>query len=353
MLVGRASHALVSSLSLALLPAVVVAQSTELPLSVQVPQMVNLPGETPRLTLRADDSVDAVQLTLTEHGRAVFQRNVGSLKPGAEHPISWRAEPGEHEYSVQVSGKTAAGHAKVAIDVVMDVMRPLEIALARDHVDLESRTLDFTMNNPAGRAQLAIYNASGRAIHEATTEFRGQPAGSRLVVTWPPLAEPIQRMELRIYDASDSWSGHELVPFTVEIPHEDVVFETAKWDIRASELAKLDAAYTAILDAIREHGSDIKARLYVLGHTDSVGSAADNQLLSRRRASEIARYFQQRGGISLPILAQGFGESRLAVPTGDNVDEARNRRAQYILAAQAPLQTDWVTVSSGTGAGPQ
>ena len=46
-------------------------------------------------------------------------------------------------------------------------------------------------------------------------------------------------------------------------------------------------------------------------------------------------------------MAQGFGESRLAVPTADNVDEARNRRAQYILAAQTPVQTDWVTVSPG------
>jgi outer membrane protein OmpA-like peptidoglycan-associated protein len=346
MSVDRTSHAAALMLLLAgAAPAA--AQSAELPLTVNVPQMVNLPGEAPRLTLRADDKVDGVQLTLIEHGRAVLQRSVGSLKPGAEHPISWRAEPGEHEYSVQVSGKTAAGAAKVAIDVVMDVMRPLEVKLARERVDLEERALDFTMNNPAGRAQLTIYNAAGRAIHEATTDFHGQPAGSRLVVTWPELSEPVQRMELRIYDASDSWSGHELVPFTVEIPHDDVVFETAKWDIRGSEQAKLDAAYTAILDAIREHGSDIKARLYVLGHTDSVGSAADNQLLSRKRAAEIARYFQQRGGISLPILAQGFGESRLAVPTGDNVDEPRNRRAQYILAAQTPVQADWVTVSPG------
>ena len=48
-------------------------------------------------------------------------------------------------------------------------MRPLEVNLARQHVNLEARTLEFTMNNPAGRAQLAIYNAAGRAIHEGTT----------------------------------------------------------------------------------------------------------------------------------------------------------------------------------------
>ena len=273
----------IHSLAPAFLLAVVATASAQsapadgLPLTVQVPQMVNLPGEAPRLTLHADDKVDGVKPDPDREGPPLLQRSIGSLQarcrasesPGA--PI--RASTST---ACKSSGKTAAGAAKVAVEVVMDVMRPLDVKLAREQVDIEERTLYFTMNNPAGRAQLTVYNASSRAIHEGTTDLRGRPAGNRLVVTWPELPDPVQRMELRIYDASDSWSDFELVPFTVEIPHEDVVFETAKWDVRASEQPKLDAAYDAILDAIREHGSDIKARLYVLGHTDTVGTAADN-----------------------------------------------------------------------------
>ena len=157
-------------------------------------------------------------------------------------------------------------------------------------------------------------------------------------------------MELRVYDASDSWSDFELLPFAVDIPHEDVVFETARAEIRSAEEPKLETAYDAILEAIREHGADLKARLYIMGHTDTVGSPADNQLLSQRRAAAIARWFTARGGIALPILAQGFGEARPLIKTADNTDEPRNRRAQYVLAAQAPVATDWTVVSTGTAA---
>ena len=154
-------------------------------------------------------------------------------------------------------------------------------------------------------------------------------------------------MVLRGYDASESWAGFELLPFRIDIPHDDVEFETAKWDVRESEKPKLDDAYDKILEAIHEHGRDLKARLYVLGHTDTVGNPADNQRLSQRRARAIAEYCRARGGISLPVMSRGFGESQLAVKTADSVDEPRNRRAQYILAAQAPAAGSWAMVSAG------
>jgi outer membrane protein OmpA-like peptidoglycan-associated protein len=234
--------------------------------------------------------------------------------------------------------------ARSSVETVVTVMRPLQVRLEKNQVDLEERMLFFSINNPAGRAELTIRDALGRTLHEGTTDLARRPPGSRLEVRWPALEEPIAKMELRVFDASDSWSGYELLPFTVEIPHEDVVFETAKWEIRKSEEPKLDAAHEAILEAIAEHGQDLKARLYVLGHTDTVGSPADNMLLSRRRAEAIAQYFHRRGGITVPVLAQGFGESKLLVKTPDNADEAKNRRAQYILAAQAPVATDWIAI---------
>lgn len=333
---------------LAALPCALAAQSaTELPIDVQVLEMVNLPKESPRITLRASERVDTLRVAVLEGGRRVAGRNIAALGPGGSQAITWRAQPGVHEYTVQVSGRGAQGAATVSVDTVVTVMRPLEVQLARQQVDLEERVLFFVLNNPAGRASLTLHGAGGKVLHEATTDHSGRPAGTRLELRWPATDEPISRMELRVHDASDSWSDFELLPFSVEIPHEDVVFETAAHAIRDSETPKLEAAYDAILEAIEQHGRDLKARLYVLGHTDSVGSPADNQALSQRRATAIARWFADRGGISLPILAQGFGESHLQVKTPDDTDEAKNRRAQYILAAQAPVATDWTTVSAG------
>jgi outer membrane protein OmpA-like peptidoglycan-associated protein len=323
---------------------------TELPIEVQVLQMVNLPEDSPRITLTAGERVDKLRVSVLERGRRVAGRSLAVLGPGATQSIVWRAQPGVHEYTVQVAGRSARGPATVSVETVVTVMRPLQVKLEKKQVDLEERLLFFSLNNPAGGATLTVRAPSGRVLHEATTDLSGRPAGTRLEVRWPELPEPIERMQLRIRDASDSWSDFELLPFSVEIPHEDVIFETAQHAIRSSETPKLEAAYDAILEAIAAHGSDLKARLYVLGHTDTVGAPGDNQQLSDRRAVAIARWFADRGGISLPILARGFGEGQLLIKTADNVDEARNRRAQYILAAQAPVASAWTTVSAGKAA---
>ena len=66
----------------------------------------------------------------------------------------------------------------------------------------------------------------------------------------------------------------------------------------------------------------------VYGHTDSVGSASSNQLLSERRAKAVHDYLIQAGVSSARIRWMGFGETQLKVATGDNVNEPLNRRVE-------------------------
>ncbi|MFM9926702.1 OmpA family protein [Variovorax sp. H27-G14] len=74
--------------------------------------------------------------------------------------------------------------------------------------------------------------------------------------------------------------------------------------------------------ALARSGSDI----VVTGHTDTKGSGEQNDLLSRRRAQEVAQLFIERQFPASRIEAVGRGERELAVPTADEVDEPRNRR---------------------------
>ena len=72
-------------------------------------------------------------------------------------------------------------------------------------------------------------------------------------------------------------------------------------------------------------------RFRIEGHTDTVGDGETNQRLSERRAEAVRNYLIQKHGVSAARLeAVGLGESRPVVPTGDNVDEPRNRRVQVI-----------------------
>ena len=69
----------------------------------------------------------------------------------------------------------------------------------------------------------------------------------------------------------------------------------------------------------------------VTGHTDTVGTAEYNMALGLRRADAV-RTALIAGGVpadKITVASRGFTD--LAVPTGPNVREAKNRRAEIIL----------------------
>jgi OOP family OmpA-OmpF porin len=78
----------------------------------------------------------------------------------------------------------------------------------------------------------------------------------------------------------------------------------------------------ALATALARSGGDI----VVTGHTDTKGAGEQNDMLSRRRAQEVAQLFIERQFPANRIEAVGRGERELAVPTADEVDEPRNRR---------------------------
>jgi outer membrane protein OmpA-like peptidoglycan-associated protein len=80
---------------------------------------------------------------------------------------------------------------------------------------------------------------------------------------------------------------------------------------------------------------DIKRRqvyeVEVIGHTDTLGNPAHNQQLSMSRA-EMMRDWLVRDKLSpQSISVAGRGQLDLAVPTGDQVAEPRNRRVEITV----------------------
>src|SRR5690606_13770942 len=68
-----------------------------------------------------------------------------------------------------------------------------------------------------------------------------------------------------------------------------------------------------------------RAVFLIEGHTDAVGSAASNQVLSERRAESLKRLLVQEFGIPARALETvGYGEDYLLVQTLS--EEWRNRR---------------------------
>jgi OOP family OmpA-OmpF porin len=85
-------------------------------------------------------------------------------------------------------------------------------------------------------------------------------------------------------------------------------------------------AYDLIASVAADARRNARARLEVQGFTDTSGSHDHNMTLSQARAERVADMLVRHGVRPERILARGYGETRLAVKTGDGVKEARNRR---------------------------
>lgn len=74
--------------------------------------------------------------------------------------------------------------------------------------------------------------------------------------------------------------------------------------------------------------------IHVVGHTDTSGSPTYNQRLSLRRAEAVRQALIGKGVTAGQISVEGKGETQLMVPTGQNVREPSNRRAQILIRVQ-------------------
>ena len=103
-----------------------------------------------------------------------------------------------------------------------------------------------------------------------------------------------------------------------------VFFDFNKSDLTADAKGIIETAAT---NAAKSNTT----KLTVTGHTDTVGSAAYNLRLSRRRAVSVQKELIRDGVPASEIAIFGKGKTELLVPTADGVREPQNRRVQIVF----------------------
>jgi outer membrane protein OmpA-like peptidoglycan-associated protein len=83
-----------------------------------------------------------------------------------------------------------------------------------------------------------------------------------------------------------------------------------------------------IVSAIKARGS---VDVSVVGHSDTTGADAYNLRLSRQRALAVANVLTANGVDPKSLEITSHGKRRLLIPTGDNVNEPRNRRVEVTV----------------------
>lgn len=330
-----------------LVTTVAAAQSVDIQFKTIVPQ-----GGKPGLVLIANDDLQSMEIELKSAGGLKLKKRFPATAHMQTREISWKHAPGVQQVFGTIRSQVRDGDPEEqSIEFESVIATPLDVVIPREKVDLSGGSLVFTINHPAGKAEIIVRDENAEIIAEDSAFYEGEPAGTPLVIRWDTSEKKPARIDVKAFDKWEFFAGTMIIPWRADIPHEEVNFRTDSFDIDPSEQPKLDASFKIITAEVRKlkalgsigltsGAPPTSARLYIAGHTDTVDSDEHNDKLSANRAKAIASYFSKKG-LPATIYWAGFGERRLLVKTGDNVDERRNRRVDYVVAADEPHAGGW------------
>lgn len=82
---------------------------------------------------------------------------------------------------------------------------------------------------------------------------------------------------------------------------------------------------------VAEINSRVAPDISIIGHTDTAGDDASNELLGLERARFVSGLFSSTKLNAEDVTVVSHGEKNLLVPTPDNIAEARNRRVEVTV----------------------
>lgn len=310
------------------------------PFSFEYPGQTEASGQT-SLTIVANDPLPAFEVVITGDGQTITKK-VPALKPGGKFKVAWKQKSASAKYQLEIQGNEVT--ANFAFEMVKPAAQgkvgKLAVKSSREDV-VKRRTATYETSFALANYEYKVYDSDGDVIAQALVTDKPVPAGGTFTVTWDSPAE-VFMVWVRGEDEHGRFTEFKLVPWSVEIPHTEINFDSGKFDVKTDEAAKLDEAVAVAfheLDALEKVNEAVQAnitpRLYIVGYTDTVGPGPKNDELSRNRAKAIAKYFYDKG-FWAEIHYEGMGERALRVETADNVDEVRNRRALYLIGVEAP-----------------
>ena len=111
-------------------------------------------------------------------------------------------------------------------------------------------------------------------------------------------------------------TGHAVVP--------GILFDTAKADVK-------DESKSALDEVAKLLSENPKLRLYVVGHTDNVGTASSNMELSKRRSAAVVSVLVTKYHVA-PARLDSFGAGPYAPVASNDTDGGRtqNRRVEIV-----------------------
>jgi outer membrane protein OmpA-like peptidoglycan-associated protein/tetratricopeptide (TPR) repeat protein len=101
----------------------------------------------------------------------------------------------------------------------------------------------------------------------------------------------------------------------------NIFFDTKKFELKQESAAELDKIVLLLND-------NPKLKIAIEGHTDNVGLAKDNILLSNNRAKAVVTYLLNKGVAVARLTYKGFGAAKPLASNSTETGKALNRRTE-------------------------
>lgn len=303
------------------------------------PMTINLAGDVqlgkkPQLSITASEPLTDIRVELArEDGKKFALKHAGLAKGQTATLAIGDGAAGKASYTGTLSAQVASGKRWTEQLTFSTLIRsgPLKVTYDAEHLDLDKRVVQFKLSRPATSAEVTAIGEDGSDLGTGSATYKTEPADGWQTLTWTqPANTRVMMLRLRIVASDGQAVKVELIPWSVNVDHEDVKFKTDSAKIETTESTKLDASLAKIVEVVKRSEKFMPMRLYIAGHTDTVGPNAKNRKLSLDRALAIGSYLKKKG-LKISVAVAGFGEEVLEVKTADNTDEASNRRADYVI----------------------
>lgn len=171
------------------------------------------------------------------------------------------------------------------------------------------------LENPDGKVgSIQVTNAGGARVLDKP----GQATGVHGSDSAPSAPIELERKTIQeIFGATFATQPKPAVTFILN-------FRTGTTTLTDDSQKKIEEVFRAV----RNRNFPVIA---VVGHTDRVGSAGNNEILAFERAKIVAKGLVAAGADPKLIEISSHGENNPLVPTADSIREPRNRRVEISI----------------------
>ena len=187
------------------------------------------PGEQPALLVTPNKPISTLYVEI-EAGGETYRFEESAPAVGRQLRLSWKRDPSVTSASAFVRAIYADGYVdELTIPVEYSYAGQLSVDLSRAAADVDARTLTVQVTAAVERAEITAYGARKAILDQSVVPLSGGPG--EVVVPWVGDPGEVVLLDVKLHSAS-AWSGFTYSPWFLDIPHDDVLFETRLCDPR-------------------------------------------------------------------------------------------------------------------------